>query len=83
MKHKFFNPLRAFALMLACTALLVASATEVAWKPNVVYHIVSKQTGQALTTGGTTAMSSALQLADESATDEGQDWVFVPLTDGD
>ena len=80
-----FKPCRSrgLTLFLACLLSTLTAVAGVPWKANVIYHIVSNATGLALTNGGSSSKSAAITLATLSETDEGQDWVVVPTTDGD
>lgn len=52
-------------------------------KPGVVYRIVNKSNGQAVTNGDQSAHDTYLSTAAIDNNSEGQDWVIVPVSAAD
>ncbi len=57
-------------------------ALAAAPQSGVVFHIAHATSGQVLTNGNVGENNTLITLADEDATSWGQDWVLVPVTNG-
>ena len=78
MKH--FNHLRSVVIMsLLCLVTCVAQAINID-DPGIVYRIISKTNGQAITNGNNSAHDTYLSTAAIDNSAQGQDWMIVPVS---